>query len=119
MLLSFLTSLLVCAACLHNGAKVEPSQGVQFSQASCLSERDSLQALERMAVKSRSMDQENVWAISEADIEEEESSDGDAEVIIPESQWNWLSHGQAGQFFWVRLDQRTFRSSARSPILRC
>ena len=119
MPVSILTSLLISSALLLPGARDNSSPVLQFSQASCHPEQDIRLLVDRGTIHSRSMDQPDAWAISEADNKEEESSDGDSEEIVSESQWIWLFPGPGGRLISIRLDHGLVRSSDRSPILRC
>ena len=62
---------------------------------------------------------EGSWAISEADLEEEESGDGDPDGISSDADWALSPPHLSGQASAIRPDRGLATSPIRSPILRC
>jgi len=114
MPVSIASSLLLWSALLLPGAKAEPTQP-QPRRAELVVCEPTISA----TIQSWPLDRSADWTISEADLEEEDSSDGGDDFVVYKERWNSLQTGLSDQALILRLGRSAFCPSLRSPILRC
>jgi hypothetical protein len=72
-----------------------------------------------MTIQATPIDRSTAWTLSDATAEEEESSDGDDNVIVGERCWTVSRLTLRGQSSTLRLDRGLSSSPIRSTVLRC
>ena len=115
MPVSIVTSLLLWATWLTPGAGSDPVGPVGVDRAPIRITCVDLTPI----LRSWPLQERYSWTISEADIEEEESGDGDSDGISPVESWLPFPQSRQGHVSTLRRDRAVAKSSARSPILRC
>jgi hypothetical protein len=114
---TILTSLLLWSAFLLPGAEDVQTRDLPSSPA--MGHSMMTIPVNQTTIQAWPLDESPSWTLSEANSEEEDSSDSDDNVITAERCWTLSRMGQQGPASTIRLDRGFACSPIRSTILRC